>query len=130
MSARSAAERGRRAAARLMVDTATISRAGTSSFDASTGLLTATASTVVHTGPCRLRSAASIDAAVVFGEEQVVRSAFVACFPHDVVDVHVGDVITITESDDADVFDRSFRVTSVPMLTYSLYKGFPCEVIE
>lgn len=115
----------------LMVDTAMITRpGGEPTFDPSTGELTPAAGTTIYEGPCRLRQPTASEAELLFGDEQLTRSRFVACFPHDVTGVQIGDVVTVTESDDPDVLLRSFRVASIPLATFTLYKGFPVEVVE
>lgn len=123
----------RQAAESLMVDTATITRPGADTFNSATGQIESGAGTVVYTGPCRMRQPTGIaEAEILFGEQQVTRQRFVACFEHTVTGVQIDDIITITESADADTLaaGRQFRVTGVPMSTFTLYKGFPCEVVE
>lgn len=119
----------REASESLMVDTATIWRQGPSVFDPATGLLT-DSRTAIHSGPCRIRPATAEEATHQFGEQQVTTSRHIACFPHDVTGVRVGDVIEVTASDDIDLIGTSLRITATPVLTFVLYRGFPVEVVE
>lgn len=121
--------RGRRAAEMLMTDTATITRAGASTFNPTTGQLTPT-STTVHTGPCNVRMPAAVEIERLFGEEQVTATRLVACFPHDVTGIELGDVVTVTESEDVDLVGVPLRVVALPRRSHVIYKGFACEVIE
>lgn len=129
MSATTATLRGQRAAAALMVDTADVTRPGAATFDPNTGLSTPS-STFVLSAPCRLRQPTSQESEVLFGEEQLTRTRFIACFPHDTVGIAVDDIVTFTASEDPDVLARRFRITGVPLSTFTLYKGYPVEVVE
>jgi hypothetical protein len=122
----------RQQAESLMVDNATIRRPGDAHvFDPITGALTPSAGTFVFTGPCRLRQPTAQEMQVMFGEQQVTMSRFVACFPlASVIDARIGDLITFDESGDPDVLTRTFRITSVPLSTFSIYKGYACETVE
>lgn len=113
----------------MMADTGTVRRPGAQVFNASTGSSSATM-TQVYAGRCWIRQASAVEREVLFGETQVTTTRFMACFPHSVTGVRVGDVVTVSASDDADVVGRSFRVLAIPASTYPLYKGFPCEVVE
>ncbi len=114
-----------------MVDTGRISRPGGDPvFDPVTGLLTPAAGSVVHEGPCRLRMPTAVETNVLFGEQDVTKSRFVACFPAEVTGVEIGDVVTLIESDDADALNREFQVVSVPAMTFVVYRAFGCESVE
>lgn len=113
----------------MMVDTGTVRRPGQQVLNAATGTSSAS-STLVYSGRCWIRQASAVEREVLFGEEQVTTTRFMACFPHSVTGVRVGDIVTVTASDDVDVLGRSFRVLAIPMSTYPLYKGFACEVVE
>ncbi len=130
MSVLTAVERGRRAAANLMIDVATVTRPGGAPvFDLNTGLLTPAAGTVIHEGPCRLRQPSATESDTLFGEQQVTLSRFIAVFPHDVAGIEIDDVITLTESADVDMIGVEFKVMMVPLSTFVIYKGYPCEVV-
>lgn len=130
MTARTAAERGRDAAARLMVDTIVVTRPAAATFDKGTGLLTAATGVTVYEGPARMRPPTSQEAAVMFGEEQLTRSRLVVCVPHDSPGIRIGDVITFTDSGDPDVLSKSYTVTAVTLSSFTIYKGVACEVLE
>ena len=115
----------------LMVDTATITRpGGAPTFDPNTGQLTPAAGTVVYSGRCRLRQPTASECEVLFGEAQVSRTTFIVCVPYTTTGVQIGDVVIVTISDDPDVISRQCRITSVPLSTFTFYKGFPAEVVE
>ena len=114
-----------------MTDTGTITRPGADTFDASTGLITAGASTTIYTGSMRVRPAAASGAGETqFGEEQVTLSRYVVTVPYDTTSVRIDDVVTVTDSDDADLIARTLRVAAIPLGTFMLDKRFACEVVE
>lgn len=120
----------RAANASLLIDLGQIVRPGPAGFDSTTGLLTPS-ETVVHTGPCRMRQPSGIvENEAVFGDRQVTASRFIACFEHDLTGVRIGDVVRLLETDDVDLLGRPFRIIAIPMASWSLYKGFGCELVE
>jgi len=112
-----------------MVDTAKIDRPGDPTFDPNTGLSTSGSTPVRSAGPCRVRQPNAVETTVMFGERDVTKQRFVACFPHDVTGVEIGDVVTVTESDDADLVDLGLTVVSVSGSTFVAYKAFGCELV-
>lgn len=121
----------RQEAESLMVDTGSISRPGEGgTLDPVTGLWTPTPAAVVHTGPCRLRQPNTAEQEVVFGDELVTRQRWLVDFPHTVTEGRIGDVITITASDDPEAEARSFRIVAESAMTYNLYREYACEAIE
>jgi hypothetical protein len=131
MSPRTATARGRRAMSNLTLDCAQVTRLGAPVFDPDTGLMTDTAE-IVYSGPCRLMQTVrgSQEDARLFGEQSVTASRFIACFPYDVTGITIDDVVTIEETEDSDLLARRFRITAIPMGTFTIYKAFPCEVVE
>jgi hypothetical protein len=113
-----------------LADTGTITRPGADTFDAGTGLITAGASTTIYTGSMRVRPTSLIGSEPQFGEEQVTLSRYVVTVPYDTTSVRIDDVVTVTESDDADLVERTLRVTVIPLGTFMLDKRFTCEVVE
>jgi len=113
-------------------DTATITRPGASgALNTTTGVMAADAAgTVIYTGDCQLRQLESMESTVLFGEEQVTRSRYIALFPFDVISARIDDVITFGTSDNPDLTRLSYRITSVPVSTFTVFKGYPCEVVE
>lgn len=115
----------------LMIDTAVITRPGSAPvFNPATGQLTAALGTVVYAGPCRLRQPTSAESEVLFGEEQVTRTTFIVCVPYATIGVKIADVVAVTLSGDPDVLSRRYKITAVPLSTFTIYKGYPSEVIE
>ena len=129
MSALAAIQQARQLAATMMVDTGRVTRDGEPTFDPDTGLVTPSATTI-YEGPVWMRMPTVLESEVLFGEEQVSRTRYLAVFPYDVTGVRAGDVITLTETEDPDAEGREFRVLSVPTRTYYDSKRFPCEVVQ
>lgn len=128
-------ESGRRRVGDTLIDTATISRGGAAPvFDPNTGTYTPSAATTVHAGPCRVRPASlaaiGISSEAIFGDTQITTTRFSITFPHDIPNVLVGDMITITKSDDPHIGTRAFRVVAVPSTTLLMYRNFGCEVVD
>lgn len=115
----------------LQVDLATITRFGPSVFDPDTGLLTPS-ETVIFTGlPCQLRKpATTLETQALYGEEQVTKSRFIACFPHTVTGVELDDVITFTTAGDPEALVRAFRVIAIPTMTFLVSRNYGVEVAE
>jgi len=113
-------------------DTATITRPGApGALNTTTGVMAADgAGTVIYTGDCQLRKPGSMESTVVFGEEQVTIVRYVALFPFAVISARIGDVITFGTSDNPDVTRLSYRITAVPVSTFTVFKGYLCEVVE
>ncbi len=55
---------------------------------------------------------------------------FIACFPHGVNGIKIGDVVTILVSGDPDLLDSEFRVVATSSSTFSLYRALGCETVE
>lgn len=120
----------RAANASLLVDLAEILRPGPGTYNPATRIITPS-EPVIYTGPARMRQPNGIaEAERVFGDTQVTASRFIACFGHDLTGVRIDDVVRVLESADVDLVGRRFRIVAIPMTTWSLYKGFACELIE
>jgi hypothetical protein len=131
MSPRSLVLAGRTLVATLLADTGTITRGGVPVFDPVTGSYTPASGTVIHEGPCRVRMQARTSGDLdIFGDTAVTTTRFVITFPHDIPNVLIDDVVTVSESDDPHIGLRSFRVIAVPSLTFLMYRELGCEVIE
>ncbi len=130
MTARSAELQGRRVAEAIMLDTATVHRpSGEPTFVPATGAYTMPAATLIHTGPCRVRTSTTIEATELFGEQQVSISRLAVLFPFDIPEVMLGDTVTITDSDDVHMIGREFRVVLVPFSTFTTARSLGCEVV-
>ena len=126
-----AVQRGRRLAEDLMVDRVTITRAGATTFDPTSGLLSSTPTTVETDVPCRVRVPTTAEASTLFGEEQVTVTRYIACIPFDAGDdLAVYDVLVVDESVSCDLVGRRFRILSLPSTTFTLYRMIPCQLVE
>lgn len=120
-----------REALSLMPDVGVVTRGAATApvFDPATGIMTSAVGVVVYQGPCRLRQPTPQESQALFGEAQVSISKFIAVLPHTVAGVRIGDVITLTSSADLDLLGVKFRVTAIPLSTYTIYKGYPVESV-
>lgn len=114
-----------------MPDTGRITRGGGAvTFDPITGTMTPGVGTVVHEGPCRLRTPSAVERNVLFGETEVTTTRFIATFPHDIPNVEIGDIVTILASDDPHADERTYRVVIVPADSYLMYRALGVEATE
>lgn len=134
MTALGAAIRGRYATERyLLLDTAEVSRGGAGApvFDPDTGDYSSPAATVVHTGPCRVRSATQSEVEALFGERQVTISKYVIVFGVDTPQFEMDDTIrVIVATLDEHLPERRFRVVAVPSATTLMYRAVGVEVVD
>lgn len=131
MTLQATIESGRRMAASMLIDTGTITRSVSApTFDPITGELTTVSGDLVYDGPCRMRMPSAVEQTVIFGEQLVTLTRFIALFPWDIPEVKVGDIVVITESDDPHITNRSFRVLTVPSLSVLTHRKIGCEVVE
>lgn len=116
-----------------MTDTGMITRPGDgeAELDPETGALTPPdPETVQDEGPCRVRMPTTIEMNRLFGEEDVSITRYVAVFPWDSSVAQIGDLVTITESDDPSLLGAPFRVVLIPRMTHLMYRAYGCEVVE
>lgn len=106
--------------ARWLTDTCTIGRTTTVAFDPETFQDVATAGSAVYEGPCRVRPLAAEQVAV--GEASVPSRTHNVWLPWDTVTVKAGHVLTVTDSDDPYMIDRTFTVTEVEGGTGTAYR--------
>jgi hypothetical protein len=112
MSLTVALTRGRAAAEALMVDTCTVRRGGTPTYDDTTGGTTP-AWTPVYSGSCRLDDASAPASASTVGEAAVLLAQPEIHLPISAVLLLPGDEITITACPNDPVsVGRVFRVKS------------------
>jgi ethanolamine utilization microcompartment shell protein EutL len=121
---------GRRAAQALMVDDVTIARPGPLVLDPDTGDLVPATGATVYTGPGRLKMPSAVEVNRMFGGEDVTKTRFVLSVPHDVTDVAIGDVVTVTSSDSEAAQEIAYTVVLVPRETYELDRSFGLEAVE
>jgi hypothetical protein len=122
-------ESGRILAESLMVDEARITRLGEMVLDKSTGRLTPS-STLVYEGKCRVRVPGLVAERAIFGETVATRSRYVVSLPRDAPRVRIGDVIDITETNDAVLAELKLRVSSINASTYVMKRSVGAEVVE
>lgn len=111
MSATTAVLAGRRRAEALMVDTCTVTRAGSGTTDDLTGEVTSTPTTV-YAGRCKVQQAAAMGQRVDAGEASTVLLRLEVHLPvAGSEDVRRGDLVTITASaNDPALMGKTFRV--------------------
>lgn len=132
MTAESATVAGRELAARLMVDSCTITRPNTArTFNRGTGSYTAGTTGPVYSGPCQIQIAALADAGTpdTEGGGATVQQILVKV-PVDVTAYRVGDLVTVTAAilDDT-LVGRDFRVTAIHGKTFATARRLQCEEV-
>ena len=84
----------------------------------------------VYTGPLRLQRAGGAGF-VSAGAESLPVAACVAAVPWDVIGIAVGDVVTITDSDDPAAVGRRFTITDVELNAFAVTaRRFHCELLN
>ena len=85
----------------------------------------------VYTGPLRLQRASRTSGFVPAGAESLPVAAYVAAVPWDVTGIAVGDVVTITDSDDPSAAGRRFTITDVELNAFAVTaRRFRCELLN
>lgn len=123
---------GRALAVQLQGDTGTITRPATSSgtIDGS-GVYTPPSSTVVYTGPCRVRRPTTAqEQQIVFGDINVTVARFVVNLPYDAPHIAIGDVFKVTVTNDPQIVNVPMRVAVVIAKSVLMYRQLGLEVIE
>ncbi len=123
---------GRQLAVLLLLDEGTLTRPGTTSgtIDPVTGDYTPSAGTVVYSGPCRVRKPGLEALQLVFGDISTTVARYLVNLPHDAPLMQVGDVFTLTSSDDPEILGVGMRVVSVVGKSVLMYRQLGIEVIE
>lgn len=128
MSVASALAQGRRAAERLMVDQCTVSRGGEPVFNPETGQYDTTSGAAAYSGKCRIQSgttqASNPEAGgAVFTVERVeLQVPFGTVF-------QIGDIATITVSENPALVGNKYRVTGLGEKTHATKQAFNVEVV-
>jgi hypothetical protein len=121
----------RRLAESLMIDTGTITRGtGPGTVDPVTGDYTPGAATVVYAGACRVRKPTAVEQQVVFGDTSATVSRYLVNVPVDAPLFQIGDVFTLTTTDDGELRDRPMRVATVVGKSVLMYRQLGLEVVE
>lgn len=120
------------AAQSMMIDEGTIKRpgTGTGTLDPVTGDWTPAAGTTIYTGRCRVRRPDAQQQQVVFGDISTTISRFVVNLPSNAPLVAVGDVFTLTATDDPEILNVAMRVVSVVAKSVLMYRQLGLEVVE
>lgn len=130
MTATATAARGQAFAETLMTDTCTITRAGSGTFNETTGVYDTTPSTV-YSGKCRVRPMAiRADHQVDAGDAAVQIWPFVVSLPLTVTTVDASDTLTITASDDPGLVGRVLVVKSVALGSQITARRLGCDIQE
>lgn len=85
----------------------------------------------IYTGPLRLQRATRSSGFTPAGAETLPVASYVGAVPWDVTGVTVGDVVTITASDDPAAAGRRFTITDVehnPLAVTA--RRFHCELLN
>lgn len=129
MTASSAVRAGRAAAARLMVDTCTVTRPGAATLNETTGVVTR-ATTTVYTGACRVKPDPAPSESQA-GEREVVTRRFVVSIPMSETDVAVDDVVTVTASElDPALVGATLTVAGVIVGSHVTARRLVCVLTE
>ena len=129
MTAATAAERGRLAAQRLMVDTCTVTRPGAATVNETTGVVTR-ATTTVYTGACRVKPDAA-PSETQSGEREVVVRRFIVSIPTSETGVEVDDVVTVTASKlDPALVGRALTVGGIVTGSHVTARRLVCVLTE
>ena len=113
----------------LMRSTGTVTRPG-NSWVYVDGVEQREPDETVYTGPLRLQRASSAGF-VSAGAETLPVAAYVAAVPWDVTGITVGDVVTVTASDDPAADGRRFTITGVELNAFAVTaRRFHCELLN
>lgn len=106
---------GRIAHQQLMVDECTITRAGPSTLDRATSVLTPGAATTLYSGPCRVKPQ-RVPRSEEAGERLEVVARYELALPFDAVpasELRVGDTVTIIASGDPRLVQQRMAVMAI-----------------
>lgn len=124
---------GRALAIQLQGDVGTVTRPGAipGTIDPDTGVFTPPAATTVYDGQCRVRKpTTALEQEIVFGDVNVTVSRYVVSLPHDAPLMSIGDVFTLTATDDPEILGVPMRVAVVVGKSVLMYRHIGVEVIE
>lgn len=115
----------------MMIDTCTIRRPASPTFNATTGAYTTT-KTTVYSGKCRVRTRSLgflRERAAEAGEEQTVLWPYMLAVPLTVTNLAVLDEVTIDASNDPALVGVVMRVRVVSLGTDTTARKMDCEEI-
>ena len=82
----------------------------------------------IYGGPLRLQRATRASGFTPAGAETLPVATYVAAVPWDVTGIAVGDVVTVTASDDPAAAGRRFTITDVELNAFAVTaRRFRCE---
>lgn len=125
MIATESLRRGRILAERLMVDVCNIDRTTIGALNTTTGVHASSTLRLVTGSPCRVRPPTAEEITSIFGDRQITQRRYVISLPActDTTSIRVDDIVTVTG-------DRSYRVVSVPSMSFMMYVPLGVEVVE
>ena len=119
------------AATAALPDTITITRdPGTGSLNTETGAWTPDPPSTIYSGVGRVRTPTAEEIQVIFGDRQVTETSYVVTIPADAGDVQIGDIVTVSASDDPHIDLRSFRVVRTPAGSWLINRRLGAETVE
>lgn len=133
MSAESAMRDGRQIARTLLLDVGTITRPGSGSgtLDPSSNDYTPPASTTIYTGACRVRKPTTgREEQIVFGDINTTITRHIVNLPVEAPIVNLGDVFTLTSTNDPQILNVALRVVAVVSKSVLMYRQLGLELIE
>lgn len=113
----------------LFRDAAVLERAGSATFNPTTGVYDPATPTQIYSGACLIRGFAWEGTDLESGGEEVRMRRYRVKFPVD-TDVRVDDIVRPTASDyDASLVGRAFRITDVPRDGWQISRVCICEEV-
>jgi len=126
-------EGARAAAARLMTETCTITRAGTGTqvYDPATDTFTEPARTTVYSGPCRVKAPTGGDRRVSAGDDVYTLDTYVVSIPVSSTAIRTDDQVSISAAaDDPRLVGMALRVQAVTVGSQISARRLTCEVMK
>jgi hypothetical protein len=133
MSVESLMQDGRQLAATLLLDTGTIIRPGTGpgTIDPGTGDWSPPTPTAIYNGRCRVRRPSTAqEQELVFGDVNTTVSRYTVDLPYDAPLVAVGDVFTLTVTNDPEIVNTPMRVMTIVGKSVLMYRQLGLEAVE
>lgn len=128
MTVRSTLARARRRAESVMIDTCTITRAGTgaSTWDEETETTVPPARTTVYTGRCLVMARDVSGSEIDLADQEVSTRAYVVSVPVSVTGAAVGDRVHVDASTDPAAAGRDLVVDSIDAVTVATMRRLFC----
>lgn len=96
-------------------------------LNTTTGLYDVPDPVSVYEGVCRIRPDTGTPTVTRAGDTPTTVTTYVVTVPDDSGPFEIGDVVSITVSDDPNIANRSFRVTDVPAGSWQIDQRLRCE---